>query len=189
MLQLKKLPFKVISRWAVASVLSISLGHSAMAQCVCPLKDGGFEEEDKAHMNKSKWIREGSAGIDFGTHKSFHGLNNASVNADKGWNAIRQPVRLDQQYTYVLEVYIKTSDNVRDGYFGFRDATQHPVAEIKFGASAVYRRLTVRFKPPRTGRYYVFAGAWSPGQPAWIKVDEFSMTCPCPDVNAVPAEN
>jgi len=181
--------FKAMNIFVAFNLLFIFFGHSAMCQCDCPLHDGDFEEDQKAYINRSKWIREGSAGIDFKAGTSFRGYNNAWVKADKGWNAIRRAVLLSQEYTYVLEVFIKTSENVRDGYFGFWDAQQHPVSEIKFGQSSVYRKLTVKFKPPKTGRYYIFAGVWAPAQPAWIKVDDFSMTCPCPDVNAIPVDN
>ena len=171
------------------NLLLLSYHPSAKAQCVGPLRDGSFEEATKGTVNKSKWVKEGIAGIDINAGLSFRGRNNAWVRNTTGWNAIRQAVQLSEGVSYTLRAFIRTSGNVRDGYFGFRDAGQHPVSEIKFGQSPVYRQLTVRFKPARTGRYYIFAGLWAPNQDAWIQVDEVTVSFPCNDVELIPADN
>jgi hypothetical protein len=99
------------------------------------------------------------------------GEKNAWARNNTGWNAIRQPVLLSAGVTYTLRGFVRSSGNVRDGYFGFRDAAQRPVSEIKYGPLHGYRELSVRFRPARTGTYNVFTGIWAPNQ------DARSTTC------------
>jgi hypothetical protein len=133
------------------------------------------------------WIAEGRSGIDIRRNLSYGGSNNAWARNNTGWNAIRQPVRLSAGVTYTLKAFVRTSGNVGDGYFGFRDASQHPVSEIKFGPVTGYRELRVQFRPTRTGSYNVFTGFWAPNQDAWIQVDNVRVEFPCSDVVLIPA--
>lgn len=153
----------------------------AMAQCASPVIDGDFEFQGSATVS-SPWIAEGRSGIDIRRGLSYHGRNNAWARNITGWNAIRQPVRLSTGLTYTLKAFVRTSGNVADGYFGFRDEGQRPVSEIRFGPRAAYRELVVRFRPTSTGAYNVFAGFWALNQDAWIQVDYVRIEFPCDDV-------
>ncbi|SOD03339.1 hypothetical protein SAMN05216486_11034 [bacterium JGI 053] len=160
---------------------------AAQAQCVGVLRDGTFEAQRIGTVS-APWIAEGSAGMDVGRGLAHGGRNNAWARRNTGWNAIRQPVRLIAGVTYTLRAFVRTSENVRDGYFGFRDAAQHPVSEVKFGPLPAYGELRVTFRPTVTGPYNVFAGFWAPNQDAWIQVDDVRVTTPCNDTAANPVD-
>lgn len=160
---------------------------TARAQCVGVLRDGGFEMQASAVV-ETPWVAEGRAGIDIGRGLAHAGRTNAWARASTGWNAIRQPVRLTAGTTYVLAAFVRTSGNVRDGYFGFRDASQRPVAEVKFGPLPAYTLLRVSFRPTVTGSYFVFTGFWALGQDAWIQVDDLGVAYPCNDTAANPVD-
>jgi hypothetical protein len=154
---------------------------TAAAQCVNPLRDGGFEAQ-RSRFVSNPWVAEGRAGIDIGRGLSARGRNNAWARNTAGWNGIRQAIRLNAGIVYTLKARIRTSTNVRDGYFGFRNPFQRPVSETRFGPLPTYRELRVRLRPARTRTYYVFAGFWAPGQDSWIQVDDVRVEAPCEDV-------
>jgi hypothetical protein len=137
--------------------LSLIACHIAMAQCVGVFRDGDFELQRRNTMSVP-WIAEGRSGMDIGRRLSYHGSNNAWARNNTGGNAIRQPVRLLAGVTYTRKAFVRTSGNVGDGYFGFRDGSQHPVSEIKFGSLTGYRELRVQFRPTRTDSYNIFTG-------------------------------
>jgi hypothetical protein len=175
-------------------ILGVSLGIAlsvhppAAAQCVSPLRDGDFEAQRSGAVS-TPWIAEGRTGIDVRRGLSHRGGNNAWARNNSGWNAIRQPARLTAGVSYTVHAFIRTSGNVRDGYFGFRDAAQHPVSERKFGPLPEYGELRVQFRPPRTGTYNVFAGFWAPNADAWIQVDDVQIGFPCDDVQLNPVND
>jgi hypothetical protein len=164
---------------AIASITSLVLTlltpTSVHASCASPLDDGGFEQQTTGSVLKP-WFREGQAGIDLNKGLSLTGRNNAWIRNSKGWNGIRQPVKLTAGSTYTVTARVRTSGNLSDGYFGFRNAQQKPVAEIKFGAMASYKELKAVFRPQQSGTYYVFTGLWALNQDTWAQVDEFRMT-------------
>ena len=167
--------------------LSLIACHTAMAQCVSVLRDGDFELQRSGTVS-APWIAEGRSGMDIGGGLSYHGRKNAWARNNTGWNAIRQPVSLSAGVTYTLKAFVRTSGNVGDGYFGFRDASQHPVSEIRFGPMTSYGELVVRYRPTRTGSYNIFAGAWALNQDTWIQVDYVRVEFPCDDVILNPVD-
>jgi hypothetical protein len=116
----------------------------------------GISKGQRRGTVSTPWFAEGGAGIDIERRLSYHGRNNAWARNTTGWDAIRQTVRLSEGVTYTLKAFVRTSSNVHDGYFGFRDAAQRPVSELKFGPFPAYRELRVRFRPNRTASYNVF---------------------------------
>lgn len=154
---------------------------TASAQCASLLEDGGFESQQKNAVSRP-WFAEGRTGVDRGLRLSHGGSNNAWARHNAGWNALRQRVRLEAGKTYTLKGFVRSSGNVRDGYFGFRDEAQRPVAEIKYGPLPGYRELRVQFRPARAGAYNVFAGFWAPNQDAWIQIDDLRIDFACEDV-------
>ena len=159
--------------------------HRANAQCASLLDDGSFEEY---RGRGGRWFAEGKAGVDQQKGRSRRGGNNAWADNTTGWNAIKQRVSLTKGNLYTLTVHVKTSSNVTDGYFGFRDSGHHPVAEIKFAAQPAYKEMRVQFRAVRTGIHYVFAGIWARAPRTWLLVDDIRLDGPCGDNNAVPAD-
>jgi hypothetical protein len=178
-------PLSRFLAWGVIAGLVLIPCRMANAQCASMLDDGSFEE---FRGRGGRWFAEGKAGIDRQKGRSHRGDNNAWAMNNTGWNAIRQRVSLTKGNLYTLTVFVKTSSNVADGYFGFRDSGQHPVSEIKFASHPAYKEMRVRFRPVRTGIYYVFAGFWAPARSAWILVDDMRLDGPCGDTNLVPAD-
>jgi hypothetical protein len=153
---------------------------SVKAQCVARPDDPSFEQQRSRSVSKP-WVLEGAGGIDIGMGFSEAGPNNAFVRNTQGWNAIRQRVVLQAGSRYTINAYVRTSSNVRDGYFGFRDSNQKPVAEIKYGPLLRYSPLKVSFVPTVTGNYFIFAGIWAVSGDSWAQFDNFRLDFPCND--------
>lgn len=131
----------------LAALLVVGPASSARALCVALPYDGSFEQQRTSFVS-APWTAEGRAGIDIRKGYSRSVFNNAWARNTTGWNAIRQTVRLSAGRLYTLKAYVRTSANVRDDYFGFRNWYQRPVAQIKFGPLSSYRELRVQL-PPR----------------------------------------
>jgi hypothetical protein len=170
-----------------AGLIVVAPARTAQALCTTMPQDGGFEAQ-RAGVVSSPWVAEGRAGVDLRRGLSHSGANNAWARNSAGWNGIRQTVRLSAGKTYTLKAFIRTSSNVRDGYFGFRSWSQRPVSEVKFGPLPTYRELSVRFRPAQTASYRIFAGFWAPNQDSWIQVDDVRVEFACDDVILNPVD-
>ena len=180
-----KYPVVRLLVWGAITGLVLIPCHAARAQCANMLNDGGFEEY---RGRGGPWFAEGKAGVDRQKGRSHNGENNAWAQNSTGWNAIKQRVVLSKGSLYTLTAFVKTSSNVTDGYFGFRDTGQHPISERKFASQPGYKEMRVQFRPVRTGTYHVFAGFWAPNRSAWILIDDMRLDGPCGDNNSVPAD-
>jgi len=176
--------------------LSLIACHTAMAQCTNILSDGNFEEQSR-DLGSGRvrdrlfppWFAEGRAAIDPKRGLSYRNDNNAWAGKKTGWNAIyHSPTPLSAGVLYTLYAFVHTSGDVREGYFGFRNKAQRPVAEDKFGPLPAYKELTIQFRPRQTGLYHVFIGFWAPNPEAWIRVDHVRLYSSCQDVNTNPAD-
>lgn len=158
-------------------------GHQASVKAICAARpeDRSFEQQQRLSSVSRPWVLEGAGGIDIGKGLSQDGPNNAFVRNTQGWNAIRQRVVLQAGSRYTINAYVRTSSNVRDGYFGFRDSNQKPVAEIKYGPLLKYSPLKVSFVPAVTGNYFIFAGIWAVSGDSWAQFDNFRLDFPCND--------
>ena len=170
----------------VAALLSAAPADSARSICVALPSDGSFERQRSNYVS-APWIAEGRAGIDLSRGYSQNGFNNAWARNTRGWNAIRQHVRLQPGTLYTLKGFVRTSANVRDGYFGFRNLRQQPLREIKFGPLTSYRELQVHFRPAATS-YAIFAGFWAPNADSWIQIDNVRLEYSCNDVGLNPVD-
>jgi hypothetical protein len=154
--------------------------RSVQALCAARPDDRDFENQT-TDVIRMPWIVEGRGGIDRDKRLSQSGRNNAWIRNNTGWNGIRQAVRLNAGDTYTLTGFVRTSGNVRDGYFGFRDSQQKPVSEIKYGPLASYTQLKVQYRPTVSGTYYIFTGIWALNQDSWAQIDNFVLRFPCRD--------
>jgi hypothetical protein len=177
----------ILGAAALLGLLLVVPAHTARTLCVAMPLDGGFEAQRSSFVS-GPWAPEGRAGIDVRRGFSFRGANNAWARNTVGWNGIRQTVRLAEGKSYTLRAFVRTSGNVRDGYFGFRHWSQRPVKELKFGPLPAYRELRVHFRPAYTGTYRIFAGFWAPNQDSWIQVDEVRIDSSCGDTALNPVD-
>jgi hypothetical protein len=183
-----KMRLTVFAAILLAAIALLPSTNTALAICASLLLDGNFERQNRNTVSRP-WVAEGKAGIDVGKRLSAEGRNNAWARSASGWNAIRQQVQLSQGVPYILTGAIRSSGNMRDGYFGIRDAAQKPVSEVKFGPLGNYRRLEVRYTPAYSGWHNIFAGFWATGKDAWIQIDDIQLMAPCNDVILKPADN
>jgi hypothetical protein len=184
---LKPGPYRLPILLAVLACAMTVPAQSALAQCISPLRDGGFEQQQSRTV-RLPWKAEGRAGIDVRRGFSRAGTNNAWARRSFGWNAIRQRVTLSAGTDYTLSGWVRTSANVRDGYFGFRRTIKgRPVAETRYAFVPGYQLLRVTFRPTQGGWYYVFAGFWAPDQDAWIQIDDLSLDSRCNDTGLNPS--
>jgi hypothetical protein len=168
----------LLSLLSIFSILGLSISATILttsstpvsALCASVLKNGNFQ----ATSEKSLWKIEGQ--VDIPPAKNGFAL----VKNQSGWSGIRQRVRLSKGSTYRLTAKVRTSENLTDGYFGFRDAQQQPVSEIKFNHSNKFnnshRNLTVVFRPKTDGYYYVFAGLWATNGDTWMYVSDVNVS-------------
>jgi hypothetical protein len=161
----KKSNVRLLSLLSIFSILGLSISATVLttsftpvsALCAAPLSNGYFNQS-KSTSAQSSWETEGQVTFPLIQESSPY-KHYALVKNESGWNAIRQRVRLSKGSTYKLTAKVRTSANLTDGYFGFRNTQQQPVSEIKFNHSN--RNLTVVFRPQTSGYYYVFAGLWA----------------------------
>ncbi|BAY23649.1 hypothetical protein NIES2100_34410 [Calothrix sp. NIES-2100] len=170
-------------QFAIATVtLFITIGITqclgsvkVKASCPTPLFDGDFEEQS-SQIVASPWVAEGKTDIDRGMGNSNSGQNNVSMRNVTGWNSISQRIKLQPNTEYELKAYVRTSENVTDGYFGVRDANQNAFVELKFGRLSQYIPLTLRFVTGNESEYNIFTGFWAVGQDSWVQVDNYTLT-------------
>lgn len=179
-----------IQTLAMGLITGLTMFPCPAAWALCApsvLQDGGFESQRSGTV-RSPWVSEGRTGIDIRRGFSHGGGNNAWARNDTGWNAIRQTVRLSAGVIYTLRGFVRTSENVQAGYFGFRNTAQQPVSEIQYGPLPGYQELRVRFRPDHSGTYNVFIGFWAPNADGWIQIDDLQVDFPCEDVVLNPVD-
>jgi hypothetical protein len=176
-----KTQFRLLSLLSILSILGLSISATVLttsstpvsAMCAATL-DNGYFSRSKSTSAQSPWETEGQVNFPLINKESSPYKHYALVRNERGWNAIRQRVRLSKGSTYKLTANVRTSANLTDGYFGFRNAQQQPVSEIKFNNSN--RNLTVVFRPQTDGYYYVFAGLWANSGDTWMQILNVNVT-------------
>ena len=165
-------------------LLSLMVCHTAGAQCASILSDGDFEEQ-RSDTLRTPWYAEGRAAVDRKRGLGYGSDNNAWAGKKTGWNGIyNYPMVLTKGVLYTLTAFVRTSDDARDVYFGFRNKDQSVAKETsKFGPVHAYREVKVVFRPERTDYYRVFIGFWSHSPESWIRVDHMSLDSACHDTN------
>jgi hypothetical protein len=139
-----------------------------------PLLDGGFEGQRSQDIS-APWSVEGSGfkGVDINKGLAATGKNNAFIrSAPHEWNAITQFIDIDPSKEYGASAAIRTSGNVRDGYFGIRNEVGAIIKEVKFGPLPRYKTLTFFFRAPRQSVVKLYIGYWPPGEDSWIQIDD-----------------
>ena len=144
-----------------------------------PLLDGDFERQ-RSQTVSTPWRTEGRGvkGVDIGKGLASSGRNNAFIRTSaKEWNAITQFFKTIPISTYRVEADIRTSGNVRDGYFGVRDEVGKVIKQVKFGPLPQYTRLQFDFQALKgQNGVNLFIGYWPPGEDSWIQIDNVDVT-------------
>ena len=94
------------------------------------------------------------------------------------WGAMLQTVRLVRGRTYVLSVWIQTTDKFPGGSIGVRsEAGSVVLAQQPFGASSAYLLTSLSFKSDADQNVVVFAGfANSANGQHYFRADDWSLT-------------
>ena len=159
---------------ACITILLLTGTLSAYADRDQPLLDGDFEQQRKQAIS-APWQTEGSGfkGIDIGKRLASSGKNNAFIRTSaREWNALTQFFNTTPLADYRVEADVRSSGNMRDGYFGIRDEVGRVIKEVKFGPLPQYTRLRFDFAGlPRQTGVKLFIGYWALGEDSWIQID------------------
>lgn len=167
----------------MAGLLTMVVCHTAEAQCASILSDGNFEGQSSDRLGVP-WYPEGRAAIDHKRGLAYQSANNAWAGKKIGWNGINHyPMVLTKGVLYTLTAFVRTSDDAREVYFGFRNKESLVTQTPKFGPEPAYREVKVKFRPERTDYYRVFIGFWSRNPESWIRVDEIRLHSACHDTD------
>ncbi len=143
------------------------------------VRDGGFEMQPSSTVS---WPYStegaGAKGIDLEEGDAHTGVSDGWINtADAGeWNAFTQAVTVTPNEPCLLKVWVQTSAPFGAGYFGIRDANNHVIYEVTFGAETSYTELEVITASP-TSAAKMYVGYWtpSPSKPTWMRIDDMSL--------------
>lgn len=143
------------------------------------LRDNGFESQSTGTIS-APWVGEGSGfkGIDVARNLQHGGRNNAFIRTTTGWNSIKQTIAVRPHTPYRMQVWVRTSNNFHDGYFGVRHGTSASVlADQQYGGFdlAGYRLKTLDFNSRENTSVSAFIGYWAPGYDSWIQVDDVAV--------------
>jgi hypothetical protein len=165
-----------MNRRAAALSVSLLLCIAAFADPLRPVQDNGFEQQTSRTIS-APWTAEGSGGkgIDIGLGFAASGRNNAFIRTAGAheWNAITQVVRVKPRTRYRVSANVRTSNNVRDGYFGARTVPGNQILkERRFAAMKSYTRLIFDVDSGDNDTLRIFIGYWAAGQDSWIQIDD-----------------
>lgn len=167
-----------VAALAALSLLPItsSLLPVAPVQAANLVLDSSFEDQSSRTVSPP-WLVEGDGpkGIDIGLGFAAFGSNNAFIRTTSGWNAITQWITVKPMTQYTLTGWIRTSSNVKDGYFGVRDNTNLIIEETKYGPLTGYTKLFVTFNSGFNSTVLLFIGYWAPGADSWVQIDNLSI--------------
>ncbi len=140
------------------------------------ITDPGFEDQESNTVSKP-WYIEGTGGVDRGIHFSHSGQNNGWLRNTSGWNAMKQTVVVEPNTDYTLTGWIRTSDNMTEGYFGARPPRAGNVLnEVRFGRMDNYTPLKVEFNSGKHSLVEIYAGMWASDGDTWIQIDDITLT-------------
>ena len=131
--------------------------------------NGGFEASSLA-----PWACSGQCGQDRGAGIARTGANNGWVRNTSGWNDVHQTIAVQQNKTYRITAWLRTSANNKDGYFGMRTSGGQVIGEQKFGSFPGYTQITVTVNSGANTSLVAYAGTWANGD-TWVQLDDVSV--------------
>ncbi len=138
------------------------------------IADPSFENQTTGSI-AAPWVLEsGNGGIDRNLGLARGGKNNVWMRNNVGWNAITQSVPVIPNTEYRLTGFLKSSQNLNDGYFGARGSAGKILAEVKYGRNDSYTKQTVKFNSGANTSVTVFSGYWTNGD-TWVQMDDFML--------------
>jgi hypothetical protein len=140
----------------------------------------GFEGADA-----SAWWVAGNAGVDVGLGNALDNANNGWVRAFSGWNAINTTIPTVPGAHCWLQVWIRTSSDLSNGYITVRES-QGVLSILKevgpFGAwpgdpnRKGYNFVPLDFDANSSDALF-YVGLWGNGQDSWIQADDLTVQC------------
>jgi len=137
--------------------------------------DPGFENQSSSSVS-SPWTLLNNGGIDRNLGFAHSGTNNGWVRSTSGWNAIKQQVSVEPNASYTLKVWLRSSPNMNNGYFGARGVNSGPIINEIHLTSAMgsYTQKTVTFDSGNRTSLDIYAGIWADGD-TWMRMDDFTL--------------
>ncbi|WP_052595851.1 sialidase family protein [Luteipulveratus mongoliensis] len=157
----------------LALIASPADAQAPVPQADNVVADPGLEAQPGGAL-VAPWSCVGTCGADLGD-SPHGGQKNAFTQSASGWNAIYQTVSVTPDTTYELTGWIRTSDNLTEGYFGARVPGGGAVRnENRLHAIGPWTQVTVVVSSGRSDKLDVYAGAWANGD-TWLKLDDVSL--------------
>ncbi|HEY2514859.1 MAG TPA: DUF4185 domain-containing protein [Polyangiaceae bacterium] len=142
------------------------------------VRDGGFETSPSNGIS-APWSTEGTGGkgVDLANGLARSGENDGWIRTSNPheWNALTQVVPVDANAWHHLTGHVQTSSTLATGYFGVRGVGGAILSQTSFGASTPYEELDVWFYAGTNTSVTLFAGFWSSGQDAWMRLDDVAI--------------
>ncbi|MBD2867395.1 DUF4185 domain-containing protein [Paenibacillus arenilitoris] len=135
--------------------------------------DPSFEMQTSDTISAPWTLENGKGGIDrAGLGRG--GSQNVWLRNSSGWNAITQDVAVEANTEYVLQGFVRTSQNNNGGYFGVRGSANDILKETKFERNDNYSKLSVRFNSGNNTQVKIFTGMHANGD-TWVQVDDYML--------------
>jgi hypothetical protein len=163
-------------RFAVSAVLFLCGGlvlipcHTAMGQCavVNILSDGNLGNPEYEELYQWRVHPDGEV------VKLWEGYTRFPPTVGV-FHDIHQMVFLEANKKYELTAIVRTSPNVHEGFFGFKNAGIPKPIQKQFGPLTAFTTLSIPIAPPQTGNYEVFIGYWARDKEASINVKSMRL--------------
>src|SRR5690606_4762067 len=97
----------------------LQLDDASLTRSANLVGHAGFEQQPSSSVS-SPWFLLGNGGIDLNLGYARTGQDNGFVRWDSGWNAMKQEIFVEPNTSYTLKAWLKSSNNMNNGYFGVR---------------------------------------------------------------------
>lgn len=135
------------------------------------ITDGNFE---MPHMGP--WQCTNTCGKDGGLGFAFQGENNGYATGTLGRNEIRQTVNVLPHHNYQFKAWVRTSDNLSNGYVGVRELNGANVKRLLLSPYADYTELIIEFDTKEHTTLEVYANVKAEkGKDTWLQIDDVSL--------------
>lgn len=165
--------YMVVSEWGPYNTILMRSTLDVGTPSPNLIADPSFENQATAEISAPWKLEAGEGGVD-AARLSRGGSKNIWLRNTSGWNAITQDVAVEPNTEYVLEGFVKTSQNNNAGYFGVRGLANNILKETKFERHDNYSKLTVRFNSGSNATVRIFTGMHANGD-TWIQADDYML--------------
>jgi S-formylglutathione hydrolase FrmB len=122
----------------------------------------------------ASWGCYGPCGTDWDGTYSRNGAANSWVRNDNGWNDLHQTIPVQANKSYTVTGWVRTSDNLVDGFFGLRTGDGTVLSEQHFSAAGTYTKVTATATSGSNASLEIYGGFWADGD-TFLQLDDVSV--------------